>query len=76
MNSVCRWIRLRGVLNLSMAARKSSASNNHLAEAMALMVRNQAAFVEQIARNDEEGLTLQRSVISNAGATNGRSRMT
>ena len=43
-----------------MAARKSSASNNHLAEAMALLIRNQAAFVEQIARNDQERLTLQR----------------
>lgn len=44
----------------SMAARKSSASNNHLEEAMALLIRNQAAFVEQIARNDQERLTLQR----------------
>jgi len=43
-----------------MAARKTSASNNHLAEAMALLIRNQAAFVEQIARNDQERLTLQR----------------
>lgn len=41
-----------------MAARKS-ASNNHLEEAMALLIRNQAAFVEQIARNDQERLRLQ-----------------
>ena len=41
-----------------MAARKSSA-NNHLQEAMALLISNQAAFVEQIARNDQERLALQ-----------------
>ena len=28
---------------------------------MALLIRNQAAFVEQIARNDQERLTLQRT---------------
>lgn len=28
---------------------------------MALLIRNQAAFVEQIARNDQERLALQRS---------------
>jgi 5-formaminoimidazole-4-carboxamide-1-beta-D-ribofuranosyl 5'-monophosphate synthetase len=44
-----------------MAARKSPATNNHLQEAMALLIRNQAAFVEQIARNDQERLTLQRT---------------
>ena len=27
---------------------------------MALLIRNQAAFVEQIARNDQQRLTLQR----------------
>ena len=43
-----------------MAARKSPAGNNHLQEAMALLISNQAAFVEQIARNDQERLTLQR----------------
>lgn len=43
---------------VGMAARQS-ASNNHLAEAMALLIRNQAAFVEQIARNDQERLALQ-----------------
>ena len=43
-----------------MAARKSPATNNDLQEAMALLIRNQAAFVEQIARNDQEGLALQR----------------
>ena len=41
-----------------MAARKSPA-NNHLEEAMALLISNQAAFVEQIARNDQERLALQ-----------------
>lgn len=41
-----------------MAARKSSANNNHLAEAMALLIRNQAAFVEQISRNDQERIRL------------------
>ena len=42
-----------------MAARKSHA-NNHLEEAMALLISNQAAFVEQISRNDQERLALQR----------------
>jgi SMC interacting uncharacterized protein involved in chromosome segregation len=42
-----------------MAARKHLARNNHLEEAMALLIRNQAAFVEQIARNDQERLKLQ-----------------
>ena len=41
-----------------MAARKSPA-NNHLQEAMALLISNQAAFVEQIARNDQDRLALQ-----------------
>ena len=36
------------------ATRKNSTSNNHLEEAMALLIRNQAAFVEQIARTDRE----------------------
>jgi serine phosphatase RsbU (regulator of sigma subunit) len=44
-----------------MAARKRPAANNHLQEAMALLIRNQAAFVEQIARNDQERLALQRT---------------
>ena len=44
----------------SMASRKTPATNNHLQEAMALLIRNQAAFVEQIARNDQERLALQR----------------
>src|SRR5205814_7467267 len=43
-----------------MAARRPLARNNHLEEAMALLIRNQAAFVEQIARNDQERLRLQR----------------
>ena len=37
-----------------MATRENSNSNNHLEEAMALLIRNQAAFVEQIARTDRE----------------------
>jgi hypothetical protein len=44
-----------------MAARKPLVRNNHLEEAMALLIRNQAAFVEQIARNDQERLALQRN---------------
>src|SRR5258708_38877673 len=44
-----------------MATRKTPATNNHLQEAMALLIRNQAAFVEQIARNDQERLALQRT---------------
>lgn len=44
---------------LSMAAGKPLARNNHLEEAMALLIRNQAAFVEQIARNDQERLALK-----------------
>jgi len=44
-----------------MASRKTPASNNHLQEAMALLIRNQAAFVEQIARNDQGRLALQRT---------------
>src|SRR5882762_3086019 len=43
-----------------MGTRKTPAANNHLQEAMALLIRNQAAFVEQIARNDQERLGLQR----------------
>jgi hypothetical protein len=43
-----------------MATRRPLARNNHLEEAMALLIRNQAAFVEQIARNDQERLRLQR----------------
>jgi hypothetical protein len=43
-----------------MTARKRPTANNHLQEAMALLIRNQAAFVEQIARNDQERLGLQR----------------
>jgi len=42
-----------------MSARKPLARNNHLEEAMALLIRNQAAFVEQIARNDQERLSLK-----------------
>src|ERR1700730_3181791 len=43
----------------SMAARRPPANNNHLEEAMALLIRNQAAFVEQIARNDQGRLALR-----------------
>jgi hypothetical protein len=42
-----------------MTARRPLARNNHLEEAMALLIHNQAAFVEQIARNDQERLKLQ-----------------
>jgi hypothetical protein len=42
-----------------MATRKPLARNNHLEEAMALLIRNQAASVEQIARNDQERLALR-----------------
>ena len=42
-----------------MSARKPFPRNNHLEEAMALLIRNQAAFVEQIARNDQERLALR-----------------
>ena len=45
----------------NMAARKAPARNNHLQEAMALLIRSQAALVEQIARNDQERLALQRT---------------
>lgn len=44
---------------LTMAARKPMSRNNHLEEAMALLIRNQAACVEQIARNDQERLALK-----------------
>jgi hypothetical protein len=44
-----------------MATRKSPKNNhNNLEEAMALLIRNQAAFVEQIARTDQERLELKR----------------
>jgi hypothetical protein len=42
-----------------MAARRPLARNNHLEEAMALLIHNQAAFVEQISRNDQERLALR-----------------
>jgi hypothetical protein len=42
-----------------MATRRPLARNNHLEEAMALLIRNQAGFVEQIARNDQERLALK-----------------
>ena len=43
-----------------MATRNGRRANNHLQEAMALLIRNQAAFVEQISRTDQERLALQR----------------
>ena len=43
-----------------MATRNGSSASIHLQEAMALLIRNQAAFVEQISRNDQERLALQR----------------
>ena len=42
-----------------MSDRRPLVRNNHLEEAMALLIRNQAAFVEQIARNDQERLALK-----------------
>ena len=52
---------LSGVIDYwCMPARKRPSANDHLQEAMALLIRNQAAFVEQIARNDQERLKLQR----------------
>ncbi|HEU5239276.1 MAG TPA: hypothetical protein VFU37_19250, partial [Pyrinomonadaceae bacterium] len=44
----------------NMATRNGSRVNDHLQEAIALLIRNQAAFVEQISRNDQERLALQR----------------
>jgi hypothetical protein len=43
-----------------MATRNGTNASIHLQEAMALLIRNQAAFVEQISRNDQERLALQR----------------
>src|SRR6185295_701764 len=52
---------LPGVLDLrKMATRNGTNASIHLQEAMALLIRNQAAFVEQISRNDQERLALQR----------------
>jgi hypothetical protein len=45
--------------NMAARTRKALPRNNHLEEAMALLIRNQAAFVEQIARNDQERLALK-----------------
>jgi hypothetical protein len=42
-----------------MATRRPLPRNNHLEEAMALLIHNQAAFVEQIARNDQERLAVK-----------------
>jgi len=43
-----------------MAARRTIArNNNHLEEAMSLLIRVQASFVEQISRNDQERLELR-----------------
>src|SRR6185436_13545671 len=49
------------LLHMATRTRKPLPRNNHLEEAMALLIRNQAAFVEQIARNDQERLKLQLS---------------
>ena len=43
-----------------MAARKPLVRNNHLEEAMVLLIGNQAAFVEQMARSDRELVELKR----------------
>jgi oligoendopeptidase F len=48
-----------GVRLLNMTVRKPLVRNNYLEEAMALLIRNQAAFVEQVARNDQERLALR-----------------
>ena len=42
-----------------MATRRAPARNNHLEEAMALLIRNQAAFVEQVSRNDQGWLEIR-----------------
>lgn len=42
-----------------MAARKPLVRNNHLEEAMALLIRNQAASVDQVARNNQEWLEVK-----------------
>ena len=42
-----------------MAARKPLVRNKQIEEAMVLLIRSQAAFVEQIARNDQERLALR-----------------
>ena len=44
-----------------MAANKTS-RNNHLEEAMALLIRNQAAFLDRAAQTDREALTLKREL--------------
>ena len=43
-----------------MATGNGTKASIHLQEAMALLIRNQAAFVEQISRNDQERLALER----------------
>jgi uncharacterized damage-inducible protein DinB len=43
-----------------MATRNGTNASIHLQEAMALLIRNQAAFVERISGNDQERLALQR----------------
>jgi hypothetical protein len=56
-----RSFALPAMLDLpNMATRNGTSANIHLQEAMALLIRNQAAFVEQISRNDQERLALER----------------
>jgi hypothetical protein len=43
-----------------MATRNGTNASIHLQEAMALLIRNQAMLVEQISRNDQKRLSLQR----------------
>jgi hypothetical protein len=43
-----------------MPIRKVKAEEDQIREAMALLIHNQAAFVEQIARSDQERLALQQ----------------
>lgn len=56
-----RFVLAENAKLLGMATRKRPPANNHLQEAIALLINNQAAFVQQIARNDQERLTLERS---------------
>ena len=45
---------------MNMAVRKPLVRNNHLEEAMVLLIRNQAAFVDQVARNNQEWLEVKQ----------------
>ena len=62
ITSEANWIlNLSGVLDFqNMATRNGTNASIHLKEAMTPLIRNQAAFVGQISRNDQERLALQR----------------